>query len=108
MNFSKADSSTLVLTKTALVGGTASKTAQARAYIKKLNTVTVVRGVVNTILLFPFYFSSTHKITNYKFSFSFFNTGRFGICIINQPQPHHRRFHTSFYYLFTCLPKMAV
>ena len=43
MNFSKADSSTLVLTKKALASGT--KTGQARGYIKKLNTVTVVRGV---------------------------------------------------------------
>ena len=45
MNFSKTDSATLVLTKkstTTLVG---MSTAVARAYIRKLNTVTVVRGV---------------------------------------------------------------
>lgn len=44
MNFSKADSSTLTLTRAALPAQQ-TKTAQARAYIKKLNTVTVVRGV---------------------------------------------------------------
>lgn len=42
MNFSKTDSATLVLTKKALSG---SPTGIARAYIRKMNTVTVVRGV---------------------------------------------------------------
>jgi hypothetical protein len=41
MNFSKTDSATLVLTKKNL----SSITGIARAYIRKLNTVTVVRGV---------------------------------------------------------------
>lgn len=47
MNFSKTDSATLVLTRksTTEVPALAGVTAIARAYIRKLNTVTVVRGV---------------------------------------------------------------
>ena len=45
MNFSKTDSATLVLTKKNVTSLPGMSTAVARAYIRKLNTVTVVRGV---------------------------------------------------------------
>lgn len=87
MNFSKTDSATLVLTKKGStdVAALAGVTAIARAYIRKLNTVTVVRGMFY-YLLFYFNFENIYSQTNLLFYYSLF------IIIINRSRWIRLRF----------------
>ena len=67
MNFSKTDSATLVLSKKNTTDLPGMVSAVARAYIRKLNTVTVVRGVGKfffTLYLIYFYLKTfIHQLT---------------------------------------------